>query len=257
MSTDSRLRRRLVLGGGVLGLAAGLGGLANADDGAQAPSPDVPLPPAVIDSVAGVDGSEPVGYVDAREPGGRGLNPPQAVEQVLDALPEDAGVEEVRLSSAPASALDPALPWVDIHIDADSTKDGNAVALTWVASVVQGAVADLMRGGESATNEVVGGSRVFIHTPSGVDPLDGGGPAVSVVATVPDDATVTWTIDDLRAAITGAPIAYEGVLITLLDEDQGPLVVSGVSYRKGIGGVWFTSGGDDRFGVLHGSAPHG
>ena len=75
---------------------------------------------------------------------------------------------------------------------------------------------------------------------------------------LPGEVPVDWTIDDLRTAITGTPFAYEGVMITILDVTGRPLLVSGVAYRTGLGGLWFAEGQDSRFGALHGgNSPHG
>lgn len=306
-SVSTKVSRRnvaLAVVGGVLGIAVGLGGLATAREDSSV-EPEMPLTSEERDALSS-NGSEPVSYVEDLSGGSPGLSPEAAADAALKALPESAGVYDVQISAAPESALDPTLPWVDVYIDGPATDgDGHSVALTWKASLVQGAMADLMRTHEIATNHVLGGSRVFVRNSEGqVRELDGGGgfvaagqvfaaqqdgrdettiatsvstavgrfglvpksievlrpfgPAVSVVATLPADVPVDWTIDDLRAAITDTPIAYEGVSITILDVNGRPLLVSGVAYRTGLGGLWFAEGQDTRFGALHGgNVPHG
>ncbi|BBH15780.1 hypothetical protein Back2_00670 [Nocardioides baekrokdamisoli] len=79
------------------------------------------------------------------------------------------------------------------------------------------------------------------------------GTALDVTFTVPDGLSPTWTMDDLRTALAGAPIQLDGVLITLVSPTGTPLLVSGATYRAGFGGLWFATGQDVRFGAGHGS----
>lgn len=302
MSPKARRPIAIAIVGGALGVAIGLGGYAIATDG-NGSGAEAPLSEQEVKEVSG-QGGIPVTYAETRSSSGPALDASEAAAKVLARLPGSAGVYDLKVSAAPVSALDPSLPWLDIYLDAASTQQGDDVALTWTASLVQGAMADLMWGKQRATNSVIGGSRVFVRTPSGeIEELDGGGgavatgqvfaaqsdgrnddqiaasvgdviktfglqlksvevlrpmgPAISVVATLPDDASVDWTIDELRAAITGTPTDYEGVLLTILDPTGSRLLVSGVAYRTGLGGLWFADGQDDRFGAIHGGPPHG
>lgn len=79
--------------------------------------------------------------------------------------------------------------------------------------------------------------------------------ALQVTLVVPDDANIDWTIDDLRAALVGESPVVEGVLIQLNDPNGKPLLLSGVAYRTGEGGLWFAPGQDSRFGAVHGGTP--
>jgi hypothetical protein len=80
-------------------------------------------------------------------------------------------------------------------------------------------------------------------------PLD---TAVAVTFVVPDDASVSWTMDELRQAIEGSPHRLEGDLIRLESADGAPLVISSSAYRTGAGSLWFAPGADERFGAGHG-----
>lgn len=91
--------------------------------------------------------------------------------------------------------------------------------------------------------------------PQSVEVVHPLGPAVAVVATVPDGLNVTWTIGDLRSAITGDPSAYEGVEITLVSPSGSILLEEASAYRMGGGGLSFSAGQDDRFGAAHGGIP--
>jgi hypothetical protein len=79
--------------------------------------------------------------------------------------------------------------------------------------------------------------------------------AVDVTFEMPDGATVDWTIDELRTGLVGKSPDMEGVLIELDDSHGQPLVLSGVAYRTGEGGLWFAPGQDARFGLTHGGTP--
>jgi len=79
------------------------------------------------------------------------------------------------------------------------------------------------------------------------------GPALSVVATIPDDADVDWTLDQLRVALIGDPPSMEGIYLEIDSAAGSPLVRTDVSYRTASGGVWFAPGQDTRFGIAHGS----
>jgi hypothetical protein len=79
--------------------------------------------------------------------------------------------------------------------------------------------------------------------------------ALRVTFVVPTSAKIKWTIDELRAALVGATPDVEGVLIQLDNPAGKPLLISGVAYRTGEGGLWFAPGQDERFGALHGGTP--
>ena len=81
--------------------------------------------------------------------------------------------------------------------------------------------------------------------------------ALRVTFIVPDSATINWTIDQLRTALVGASPDVEGVLIELDNSAGQPVLLSGVAYRTGEGGLWFAPGQDARFGAVHGGTPTG
>lgn len=76
--------------------------------------------------------------------------------------------------------------------------------------------------------------------------------AISVSFTVPDNAKVSWTIDQLRAAVEGTPRTVEGSLIQLYSTSGELLLSSGAAYRTGLGGLSFAPGQDERFSAMHG-----
>jgi hypothetical protein len=79
--------------------------------------------------------------------------------------------------------------------------------------------------------------------------------ALDVTFTVPQGATIDWTIDELRTELAGQSPDVEALLIELDDADGKPLLQAGVAYRTGEGGLWFAPGQDERFGALHGGSP--
>lgn len=79
--------------------------------------------------------------------------------------------------------------------------------------------------------------------------------ALEITFVVPRDATVDWTIDQLRADLVGKSPNVEGIFIELDDPNGQPLLQSGAAYRTGSGGLWFASGQDERFGAVHGGLP--
>lgn len=285
-----------------LGLAMGLGvAAAQQDDPPSSDTlPETRLSPEDIDRLSAPDDAIPLNYAGKRSDRGPGVPAQTAAELVLKAAGPDLGVTRIEVTKAPESALDPTLPWIDVYIDGSSITNGGDVALTWKASLIQGAMTDLMYSEQTAANQVIGGSRIIVEDSSGaVEYLDGGGgfvatgqifaaqadgrgmaaikdgvssalrlfdlrldslevfqpegPAVSMVLTLLDGAEMDWTIDQLRQAIGG--VAYEGILITIRDSQGAPVLVSGVSYRTGLGGVWFADGYDEKLGVAHGGNP--
>jgi hypothetical protein len=79
--------------------------------------------------------------------------------------------------------------------------------------------------------------------------------ALDATFSVPDGASVDWSIDQLRDALVGSTPNVEGVLITLVAPDGAKLLQAGTSYRTGNGGLWFAPGQDSRFGAQHGHMP--
>ena len=91
-----------------------------------------------------------------------------------------------------------------------------------------------------------------VRTLTIVHPLNS---AISVSFTVSDSVTVSWTIDELRAALEGSPKTLEGSFIQLYSASGELLLSAGVAYRTGLGGLSFAPGQDTRFGAVHGHEP--
>jgi hypothetical protein len=161
----------------------------------------------------------------------------------------------------------------------------------WLGGITAGAIADAMRTGEDLVNETISGTTVTSADGNDVDlggsAVTGGQQfgsatdneimaridetamkfglrvanvsllhpwetAADITLIVPDDLTPTWTLDELRATITGTPTDLEGVYLRLESSDGAALLESGAAYRIGGGGLWFADGQDDRFGAVHG-----
>ena len=63
-----------------------------------------------------------------------------------------------------------------------------------------------------------------------------------------------WTVDELRDALAGNPVEYEGMYVEVRSPEGEPLLAAGTSYRTGLGGLWFAPGQDEVFGAKHGGA---
>jgi hypothetical protein len=250
----SRRSRRLVIG--ILVFVTMAGGVAFASilkRGNQ--SPQLPQP-------SGAPGN----YNSEHRVIGRGLTSAQAVAQVLA---DFAGtpVRNITVGSAKLrdGPTDPA--WLTVEVVG---VDPNGVEATWLEVLAPEAVANLMSHGEPTTKAVTRGGQQFaspsddllrlrVHNAASkfglevrkltiLHPLDS---AVSVSFTVPDNATVSWTIDQLRAAVEGSPRTLEGSLIKLYSTSGELLLSSGVAYRTGLGGLSFAAGQDERFHAVH------
>ncbi len=90
---------------------------------------------------------------------------------------------------------------------------------------------------------------LIVRTLKIVHPLDS---AILVSFTVPDGATVSWTIDTLRVALERSPKTLEGSFIQLYSASGDLLLSAGVAYRSGLGDLSFAPGQDGRFGAVHG-----
>jgi hypothetical protein len=107
----------------------------------------------------------------------------------------------------------------------------------------------------SITDRVVGTLQDFGLSATSVEVFHPLGPVVSVVAVLPEDASVDWTLDELREAIMGDPRAYEGLCVEIDSSTGSPLILGSVAYRTGEGGLWFADGQDEVFGAAHGGPP--
>jgi hypothetical protein len=197
----------------------------------------------------------------------RGLTITQAVAQVLADFAgtpvRNITVRSLKLRDGPT---DP--PWLTVEF---AGVDPNGVEATWLDVLAPEAVANLMSHDEPTTQAAIGGGQQF-NSPSDdvlrsrihdaaqkfglevraltiLHPLDS---AVSVSFTVPDNAMVSWTIDQLRAAVEGSPRTLEGSLIQLYSTSGELLLSSGCAYRTGLGGLSFAPGQDERFAAMHG-----
>jgi hypothetical protein len=200
-------------------------------------------------------------------------------------------VRSASLMEAPADSPTTG-PWVSVQVNSNKGDDLYAVWLAGLVrgAVVdrmwddEESTADVVGGGQLedtdrtgaavvtplGTGSVVGG-QVF-HSPSDDDlearaeaaarrfglelltvqvmhPLE---TAIAVRFALPGDGELTWTIDDLRAAVAGSPLSVEGVFIEIVSPSGKSLLRTGASYRTGEGGLSFARGQDDRFGAVHG-----
>lgn len=244
--------------------------------------------------------STPLSYTGSKvDHLGPGMPSALAVSLALDHM-KGSSITALRIVDAPATALDPEVPWLRVDLSSGAVSAGADVELNWESSLAQGAVTEMMHTGPEAANAVIGGSFTHQHLPSGeVRDLGGGagfvatgqvfesqteprdeitvrshvqqtltnfdltlarlrvlkplGQAIAVTATIPPNADVTWTIDELRQALAGSPMIWDGIYLEIRDRDtDAPLIRSGVSYRTGLGGLWFAPGQDSRFSAGHG-----
>ncbi len=83
-------------------------------------------------------------------------------------------------------------------------------------------------------------------------PLD---PAVYIVATVPDPADIDGSFDEIRTALLGDPVRYEGLYLEIDLANGTPIVRNATAFRSGAGRLWITPGYDGVVGSAHGSTP--
>lgn len=282
MSTRISFRaRRLVLGGAILGLAAGTVGAAVAGDWGPQFNPH-----------ASTAVGEPNTFAPYVNSPGPGLPPDQAIAQVTDALNQFGVISASRIDPPDGTA---GTPWLSVQVDSDLADD---VLPDWLALLTEGAVADLMHTDEATTHDVIGGTELVdtdksgqqLATPLGygavvagqdfrspsdaeladrvsqvaaqfglgvssvqvLHPLDS---ALEVTLTVPE-GDVNWTINQLQDSLQGDPRSIEGIYIELDSEAGDPLLRTSEAGRSGGGSLWFAPGQDERFGALHfGPAP--
>jgi hypothetical protein len=298
MSTNERRGDwvRFGLLGGVLGICVGIGGVAIALSDEDAPT-EPPDP-----SMVRVEG-EPMLTAPRVAARGDGLSADEAIDKVLASL-DSKVIQAMNVVEAPASALDPAVPWVEIRaegiesdIETSAPGSGSDLPIYWEASLAVGAVADYIRTDQAAANSIFGGSHLLQHLPSGeIVDLGGGvgyvaagqifqsqqspesdeavrtemtrvlaefelvpvevrvlhplGQAVAVVAALPPDAKVDWTIGELRQALAGDVGRYEGIYVEIQNARGSALIRSGIAHRTGDGGLWFAEGQAERFGAI-------
>jgi hypothetical protein len=288
MSTDDKnpprswRSSRIVLAGTVLGAAAGIAGIAAAQNGDSGPPEPPPWASTASDS--------PLQFSGDRQDEGPGLSADQAIAQTLNDL-GDSSVTSANVINAPADSGETGR-WLSVEIDSDQGDAG--VKQRWLARLIQGAVDDLMRTNETTTSDVLDGAQLVDHDSSGkqvitylghggvlggqvfsspsddvlrqqvtdaadkfgltvqsiqaLHPLD---TALVVTMDVPD-GPVDWNISKLEEAIEGSPPNIEGLYLELDSPAGEPLVQKGFSFRTPGGDMWFAPGQDDRFGISHG-----
>lgn len=272
----SRVRREWIVAA-VLGGALGAAGIASGVTGASK-TEEPPL-------------GRPGSYATASDSHGRGINPPDAAADVAKRL-RGTRVGSVAVVTAPIEAKTSSLPWVKVQTDLPKS-----VYSVWLASLAQGATADLASSTQERTADVVGGGELVSREDDGstqVTQLGSGSvaarqdfsspsdaelevraqavanrfgltlnsvhvfhplsSAVAVDLTVPD-GPVSWTIDQLRAALEGSPQDIEGSFVRLRSPAGVELLESGTAYRTGAGGLSFAPGQDTRFSATHGGTP--
>jgi hypothetical protein len=278
------LRSALIVGGlgvllGATGLAFGVGPFSSMQSQAFHETP------------SGDEG--PGSYAKESAVTGPGQSAGEAISQVLKGM-SGTEVRSATLMEAPADSVATG-PWVSVRVDSDKGDDLYPVWLVGLvrgavadrmrddeeitADVIGGGqVEDTDRSGAPVivplgTGSILGGQ--LFHSPSDEDlkvraqaaatrfglellsvevmhPLES---AISVRFGLPEDAALTWTIDDLRAAVAGSPLSVEGVFIEIVSPSGKSLLRTGAAYRTGEGGLSFAPGQDERFGAVHGHVP--
>ena len=270
----------------VLGVGVGVAGVTMANDGS------VPSKTEAFDEKP-VGDESPGTYAGKVSATGPGLSSDLAIAQVLEGV-RGTTVTSAELIRPPDSAASDR-PWISVGVDSDAGDDVKAVWLGQlvqgaVADLMRSkepTTADVIGGGQvedrdsrghdvtvplgtgsvaagqqfdspsdelllARAKELSGRFGLTLTSAQVIHPLDS---AMLVTLTLPRDQAVSWTIDDLRTALTGAPSGIEGLFIEIDSPEGEPLLLAGTAYRVGGGGVWFAPGQDARFGVVHGGGP--
>lgn len=216
-----------------------------------------------------------------------GPAPQDAVAQVLASLgdPSVRGAEVVSDPNEPSCTS----PCLRVSLDNDAD---HGVKEAWLAHLVVGAVAELIRTDQTNLGMVLAGeittrgSNGRVHTAL----LSGSGPVgqrfnspsdsalrervagvaakyglgvESVELLHPLDSAlavtltvppgdVSWTINQLTDELLGSPADVEGLFVQLESPTGQPLIRIAYRERTRGGGGWFAPGQDDRFGFNHG-----
>ena len=287
MSLDRRRNlRRGTVAGAVLGLLVGAAGVASAKIPTRS---STPAPPSREQSAS------PDSYNGGVIAPGPGMTGSQATALVFKGLSGSLVRLVSLVDAPSSAASSSGLPWVNVQLDSDQGDDIEAVWLGSLAQggvadlmrtneastkavISGGQIVDTDKRGQPVTvplgtGLVTGGQRFesgpdaelvtritavatdFNLTVRNVTILHPLSSAVMVTFTVPDGASIGWTLDDLRTALDGNPKTIEGSYIELVSARGEPLVRSSVAYRVGAGGLWFAPGQDERFGARHGNGP--
>jgi hypothetical protein len=140
-----------------------------------------------------------------------------------------------------------------IEVRAD---DGSSSPVTGGAGDIQ--TGQLFDASGLSDDEIENAIRVTLQqyglTATSINVLHPLGPAVSVIATVPDAKDLSdFTI--MQMALVGKPVQYEGLYIEVDLPDGSPVVRSTAAYRSGAGRLWIAPGYEDVVGVGHGGPP--
>src|SRR6266568_3577748 len=138
-------------------------------------------------------------------------------------------VQGVQASTSPAGLV----------VTVALAKNNDDVPDVWVADLAVGALGERMR-----TNQAVISDEIASATAVG--------PGSSGAQVTSNLGLGAVSLDQLRTALVGASPDVEGVLIELDNSAGQPLLLAGVAYRTGEGGLWFAPGQDVRFGAVHG-----
>ncbi|MCW2791710.1 MAG: hypothetical protein JWO76_808 [Nocardioides sp.] len=153
--------------------------------------------------------SDATRYSDAVAPQGEGMEPEEAISRVLRILGSDIVTAMEPVGAAGST-------WLTVYEKGDPTLPGSEVRLTWLAALAQGAVADLVRTDQVATNQVVRGSSVIVTSPSGrTRTLDGGvgyvaaGQVFDGQVDSRDDRTIVDDVDETLRSHGLSPVSVQ------------------------------------------------
>lgn len=77
-------------------------------------------------------------------------------------------------------------------------------------------------------------------------------PALMVTADVKTPKDIDGIVSAIREGLLGNPSAFEGLYLRIDAPDVGPLVISSVAYRSGVGRLWIAPGFDEFVDIPHG-----
>ncbi|MFL6156507.1 MAG: hypothetical protein ACJ72D_10465, partial [Marmoricola sp.] len=159
MSPERNTARRNLKVALIVGVLLGLAGVPAARVTASNTTPKADLTQG--------DSGVPVSYSDAVAPGS-GLSGTEAAAAVEKSL-ASTEVQSVSVIPAPQRSVAEE-PWVRVSLDSRLGDDPETI---WLGALVEGAVADLMRTGQTTTNRLISGGEVLLEdkdgTPTTVD----------------------------------------------------------------------------------------
>ena len=161
-----------------------------------------PLSPETPPHAATASG-KPIQLSAVRQDVGPGLNPDQATQLVLSGM-GDPSVTSAVVGAAPADSGGSG-QWLTGAIESDQA-DG--IKQDWLAQLMQGAVADLMRTDEATTSQVLDGAQLVDRDASGrqvVTPIGHGGVVGGQVFDSPIDDALRQRIEDETDRLSTLP----------------------------------------------------